>query len=63
MLQHANEEISISPMVIMYERKNLCHKTTERLRLEGTSGALLAQTPAQAGPPRAGCAGPCPEGF
>lgn len=37
------------------------HKTTEWQRLVGTSGGHLVQPPAQAGSPRAGCPGPCPD--
>jgi len=38
-------------------------RITEWWRPEGTFGGHLVQCPAQAGPPRAGCPGPLPEGF
>jgi len=36
---------------------------TEWLWVEGTSGGHLGSLPAQAGPPRASCPGPCPDSF
>lgn len=38
------------------------HSITERLRLAGTSGGHVVLHPAQTGPPRANCPGPCPSG-
>ena len=39
------------------------HRSTEGLGWEGTSGGHLVQPHAQAGPPRAGCPGPHPDGI
>lgn len=39
------------------------HRTTEWLRMEGTSGDHWSSPSAQAGPPGVGVRGPCPDGF
>ena len=39
------------------------NRIMEELRLVGIFGNRLVRTSAQAGPPKAGCPGPCPVGF